>query len=151
MKTSRFSPLFSLVASLAVCISAVCVSNAAGNRKNPTSKVFVAESKGEAQIDTGEKIEDLTVKSAYSAEGTSIETKADSSDTMVFSNGSSIIIGPNNANAASGIAIVPTDGSKAGSVMAFTTGEFDPQVVRYGELHWLRFHNNGTGHVGHQR
>ncbi len=48
-----------------------------------------------------------------------------------------LIIGPNNATAASGIAIVPTDGSKAGSVAAFTTGEFDPQVVRYGELHWL--------------
>jgi hypothetical protein len=48
-----------------------------------------------------------------------------------------IIIGPNNATAASGIAIVPTDGSKAGSVTAFTTGEFDPQVVRFGELHWL--------------
>jgi hypothetical protein len=48
-----------------------------------------------------------------------------------------IVIGPNNASAASGIAIVPTDGSKAGSVTAFTTGEFDPQVIRYGELHWL--------------
>jgi hypothetical protein len=63
-----------------------------------------------------------------------------------------IIIGPNNASAASGIAIVPTDGSKAGSVTAFTTGEFDPQVIRYGELHWLSntalLFAAGSGSVG---
>ncbi len=71
------------------------VSIQAAGRKNPTSKVFVAEVKGEAQIDTGEKIEPLTVQSVYSAEGATIETKAESSNVLVFSNGSSLIAGPN--------------------------------------------------------
>jgi hypothetical protein len=95
MKTSRFSSFSSclLVGSLSLAIVASAL--AAGSRKNPTSKLFVAETKGQAQIDTGEKIEALSVKNAYSAEGTTIETKADSSNTLVFSNGSSIIVGPN--------------------------------------------------------
>lgn len=94
MKTSRFSPVFACVASFALCLSLVCAVQAAG-RKNPTSKVFVAEVKGETQIDTGERIEPLTVKSVHSAEGATIETKADSSNTLVFSNGTSIVVGPN--------------------------------------------------------
>jgi len=94
MKTSRFSSCFACVAGLAICVSLVCIASAA-NRKNPTSKVFVAETKGESQIDNGEKIEALSVKSAYSVEGSTIETKADSSNTLVFSNGTSIIVGPN--------------------------------------------------------
>jgi hypothetical protein len=95
MRTRRFPSFLGFVASLALCVSLVCVAQAAGKRKNPTSKVFVAETKGEAQIDTGEKIEPLTVKSVYAVEGSKIETKADSHGTLVFSNGTSIIIGPN--------------------------------------------------------
>jgi len=95
MKTSRFSPAFACIACFALCLSLVSGAQAAGKRKNPASKVFVAEAKGETQIDTGEKIEPLTVKSVYSVEGSKIETKANSSNTLVFSNGTSIIIGPN--------------------------------------------------------
>src|ERR1035438_1734338 len=95
MRTRQFSAVVGLVVSFALCVSLVCVAQAAGKRKNPTSKVFVAETKGETQIDTGEKIEPLTVKSVYSVEGSKISTKADSSGTFVFSNGTSIIVGPN--------------------------------------------------------
>ena len=95
MSIRRFPSCLGIVASFALCVSFVCLAQAAGKRKNPTSKVFVAETKGETQIDTGEKIEPLTVKSVYSIEGSKIETKADSSGTFVFSNGSSIIVGPN--------------------------------------------------------
>ena len=95
MKTSRLPPSFACFASFALGLTLVCAVHAAGGRKNPTSKVFVAEVKGEAQIDTGEKIEPLTTQSVHSAEGASIETKADSSNTLVFSNGTSIVVGPN--------------------------------------------------------
>lgn len=94
MKTSRFSPVFACLSSLAVSLTLVCAVQAAG-RKNPTSKVFVAETKGETFINNGEKIEPLTVKSAYSIEGSIIETKADASTTLVFSNGNSITLNPN--------------------------------------------------------
>jgi len=95
MRTRRFPSFVGFVASLALCVSLVCTVQAAGKRKNPTSKVFVAETKGETQIDTGEKIEPLTTKSVYSVEGSKIETMADSSNTLVFSNGTSIILGAN--------------------------------------------------------
>jgi len=60
---------------------------AQSRNKNPTSKVYVSDLNGSAQIDTGEKIDDLVKKSVYNAQGTIIETKADSNNTMVFSDG----------------------------------------------------------------
>lgn len=56
-------------------------------RKNPASKIYVSDITGESQISIGEKIEDLVTKSVYNVEGTIIETKAKSSDSLVFSNG----------------------------------------------------------------
>lgn len=94
MKNSRFSPVFVRIALAALSLLVVSDSRAAG-RKNPTSKLFVSEAKGETQIDTGEKIEPLTVQSVHSAEGSTIETKGDSSNTLVFSNGTAILVGPN--------------------------------------------------------
>jgi hypothetical protein len=59
-------------------------------KKNPTSKFYVADVEGSAQINTGEKIEDLTNKSVHSAQGTIVETKKDATNAMVFSNGTGI-------------------------------------------------------------
>ncbi|MFT3870192.1 MAG: FecR domain-containing protein [Nibricoccus sp.] len=94
MKTSRVSPVFACVATLAVSFIFVGAAHAAG-RKNPTSKVFIADAKGETLINNGDKIEPLTVKSAYSIEGSTIETKADATATLVFSNGNSVTLNPN--------------------------------------------------------
>lgn len=63
-------------------------------RKNPTSKFYVAEVEGFAQVNTGEKIEDLTEKSVFDAEGTTVETKSDSTNAMVMSNGVGINFAP---------------------------------------------------------
>lgn len=63
-------------------------------RKSPTSKFYVAEVEGFAQVNTGEKIEDLTEKSVFDAEGTIIETKPDSSNSLVMSNGVGINFAP---------------------------------------------------------
>lgn len=68
---------------------------AQGKRKNPASKVYVAEVGGEALIDTGDALEDLTKRSVYTAQGAVIETKKPASpadrsryySTMVYSNG----------------------------------------------------------------
>ncbi|ATC62618.1 hypothetical protein CMV30_00765 [Nibricoccus aquaticus] len=70
------------------------VATAAVKNKNPASKIYVADITGESHIDTGERIESLTKKSVYVAEGTSIETKPGSSQTLVFSNGTAIYVGP---------------------------------------------------------
>ncbi len=65
-----------------------------GKKKNPTSKLYVADVDGESSINTGDKIDDLTKKSVYSAEGTTIETKPDASNALVLSNGTGVFFGP---------------------------------------------------------
>ena len=65
------------------------------HKKSPTSKVFVAETKGDTQIDTGKEIDDLTKKSVYNAQGTVFETKANSTASVVLSNGTGIFFDVN--------------------------------------------------------
>ncbi|MBM3854046.1 MAG: hypothetical protein FJ399_12985 [Verrucomicrobia bacterium] len=68
---------------------------AQGARRNPASKVYVADVNGEATIDTGDVIEDVNKRSVYSAEGVTIETPRSATgadrnrsfSTMVYSNG----------------------------------------------------------------
>ncbi len=68
---------------------------AQSKKKNPSSKLYVSEVNGDAQIDTGSNVQDLNKRSVYTAEGTTIETKkADRPEdkgkafsTMVYSNG----------------------------------------------------------------
>ena len=62
----------------------------AANKNNPTSKFYVADVDGDAQIDTGDKVDDLTKKSVYNAEGTVVETKPTATNAMVFSNGTGV-------------------------------------------------------------
>jgi hypothetical protein len=64
-------------------------------RKNPASKVYIADMSGDATIDTGEAIEDLSKRSVYTVQGAVIETKNPENEndrskhfsTMVYSNG----------------------------------------------------------------
>jgi len=56
-------------------------------KTNPTSKLYVVDLNGQAQINTGDKIDDLAKKSVYNAQGTVIETKPKSNNAMVFSDG----------------------------------------------------------------
>lgn len=64
-------------------------------KKNPTSKVYFADVKGNARIDNGGRTEDLEKRSVYTAEGTVIDTGTDANpndaskvySTMVYSNG----------------------------------------------------------------
>jgi hypothetical protein len=67
---------------------------AQNKRKNPTSKLYVTDVAGDAEIDTGETVTDLDKRSVHDAQGTVIQTKKAGSEdggktfsTMVFSNG----------------------------------------------------------------
>lgn len=64
--------------------------HAQSRQKSPTSKLYVADTVGDTQIDTGTEIDDLTKKSVYNAEGTTIETKANSNSSVVLSNGTGL-------------------------------------------------------------
>ncbi|MCX6955442.1 MAG: hypothetical protein NTV51_25105 [Verrucomicrobia bacterium] len=67
----------------------------AQGKKNPTSKVYIADVSGEAQIDIGDMVQDVAKKAVYNAQGTIIETKKAEKEedknkifsTVVYSNG----------------------------------------------------------------
>ena len=90
MKTKAFVIYCTL---LALC-GTVAFAQTSSKRKNPTSKFYVADVQGFAQVNTGEKIEDLTEKSVFDAEGTIIETKPDSTNALVMSNGVGLNFAP---------------------------------------------------------
>jgi hypothetical protein len=99
MNTTRSSPVHRLsavaAAFLVTCVFGPLSAYGQAKKKNPTSKLYISDVGGEAQIDIGDSIQDLTKKSVYNAEGTIIETrKADKEEdknkifsTMVYSNG----------------------------------------------------------------
>lgn len=68
---------------------------AQAKKKNPASKVYVSDVSGEAVIDTGDAIEDLSKRAVYLAQGAVIETKRPEREsdrnryfsTVVYSNG----------------------------------------------------------------
>lgn len=74
----------------ALCVATVA--HAQSVKKKPTSKLYVADLVGDAQIDTGVEIDDLTKKSVFNAEGTALETKTKSNTSVVLSNGTGLYI-----------------------------------------------------------
>lgn len=93
MNTSQHRFVYWLAA-LAFMLGAAVQVEAQGRKKNPTSKLYVADVEGDAQIDTGETIDPLTKRSVYTAQGTIIETKPDATNALVFSNGAGIYFDP---------------------------------------------------------
>ncbi len=96
----RIFPAYFIAASLLAVAAASSLS--AQTKKNPTSKLYVADLEGQADIQTDDKIVELTKKSVHSASGTVIETKkaTDAKDkdknhsAMVYSNGTGIYFDP---------------------------------------------------------
>jgi hypothetical protein len=79
---------------LAALTSASMAFAADSKRENPTSKVYVADVEGISSVTIGDKIEDLTKKSVYTAEGTVLETAPESTSAVVLSNGTGIAFDP---------------------------------------------------------
>jgi hypothetical protein len=101
MKLSRLTGSFGRVV-LTPLVEVLCVGvvlpasvSAQPRKKNPVSKVYVSDVSGDAIIDTGDSIEDLSKRAVYTAQGTVIETKRPDNanerskhfSTMVYSNG----------------------------------------------------------------
>jgi uncharacterized RmlC-like cupin family protein len=66
-----------------------------GKKKGPTSKLYIAESVGDTQIQTGDKIYTARQATAFDAPGTVIETAENSRIAFVYSNGMGMSIGGN--------------------------------------------------------
>lgn len=66
-----------------------------GKKKGPTSKIYLAETAGDSQIQTGEKIYTARQATAFDAPGTVIETKEGSHNAFVYSNGTGMFVDQN--------------------------------------------------------
>ncbi|MCX6937913.1 MAG: hypothetical protein NTU80_08445 [Verrucomicrobia bacterium] len=86
-------PLTLLCLLLGIASTQTFAQNSA-TKKSPTSKFYVADVKGFSEVNNGTKIEDLTEKSVLDAEGAVIETKNDSTNAVVMSNGAGIFLAP---------------------------------------------------------
>src|SRR5882757_4527190 len=80
------------VSAVLIALSVLPAGWSAGDSKlkNPAGKIYVSDITGDSQIDTGQKIEDLVKRSVYSVQGTVIETKSKSTDSLVYSNGTGV-------------------------------------------------------------
>jgi hypothetical protein len=79
-----------IIRTLSAALLLATVAHAESSKKSPTSKLYVADTQGDTQIDNGKEIDDLTKKGVYNAEGTIIETKSGSNASVVLSNGTGI-------------------------------------------------------------
>jgi hypothetical protein len=66
-----------------------------GKKKGPTSKLYLAEVKGDAQITTGERVYEAKQATAFDAPGTVIETGEESHNAFVYSNGTGMYLDQN--------------------------------------------------------
>jgi hypothetical protein len=73
-------------------LGAPVASAGAASAKPPTSKLYVADLVGEADINTGPRIERLDEKSVHIAQGTITETNANSTVSFVLSNGTGVFL-----------------------------------------------------------
>ena len=88
MKPTSIFPLLSGLA--AFCLLTGNGLAQVGKSKGPASKIYLAESEGDAQVQTGEKIYAGRQATAFDAQGTVIETKAKSHGALVYSNGTGL-------------------------------------------------------------
>ena len=95
MKTN-FARWFLLCTAVLVAVSpGAFAQRQLGKKKGPTSKLYIAEAKGDTQIQTGDKIYTARQATAFDAPGTVIETKENSHNTLVYSNGTGLYIDQN--------------------------------------------------------
>jgi hypothetical protein len=60
--------------------------------KGPASKIYIADAKGEGQVESGAKIYAIRQATAFNAAGTVIETKAKAHNTIIYSNGTGMFV-----------------------------------------------------------
>lgn len=95
MKTPHTRLFDLMVVGVAVVCFCQPAAFAQAKKKNPASKLYISDVSGEAQIDTGDSVEDLSKRSVYTAQGAVIDTKKPEREedrskyysTMVYSNG----------------------------------------------------------------
>ena len=92
MKTSFFRLVIAGVTAAALFVPEASAQRQLGKKKGPTSKIYLAETEGEAQISTGDRIYEAKQATAFDAPGTVIETKENAHNAFVYSNGTGMFV-----------------------------------------------------------
>lgn len=95
MKTKLSHLLAACVVAALVATPVTFAQRSLGKKKGPTSKVYMAEAKGETSIQNGDKIYTARQATAFDAPGTVIETKAGAHNAVVYSNGTGMYVDEN--------------------------------------------------------
>lgn len=92
MKTSLPRLFLVCFAASAIAVPASLAQRQVGKTKGPTSKLYLAETKGETQIVNGDKIYVARQATAFDAPGTVIVTKPEAHNALVYSNGTGLFV-----------------------------------------------------------
>jgi len=92
MKSSFSRTILLSLSALLIAAPGAFAQRQLGKKKGPTSKIYLAEAIGDSEIQTGEKIYAARQATAFDAPGTVIETKADSHNAFVYSNGTGLFV-----------------------------------------------------------
>src|SRR3954469_25451087 len=95
MKTNFARILMLLLAMGMAMVPSAFAQRQLGKKKGPTSKIYLAETKGDSQIQTNDKIYTARQATAFDAPGTVIETTANSHNAFVYSNGTGLFVDQN--------------------------------------------------------
>ena len=95
MKTNFTRLVILCVATLVAASPSAFAQRQLGKKKGPTSKLYLAETTGDTEIQNGDKVYTARQATAFDAPGTVIETKADSHNAFVYSNGTGMYVDQN--------------------------------------------------------
>lgn len=95
MKKHSTILLVALIAIALLAVPSAMAQRQLGKKKGPTSKLYLAETKGDGQIVTDGKAMDPKQATAFDAPGTIIETKDDAHQAFVYSNGTGLYVDAN--------------------------------------------------------
>jgi hypothetical protein len=90
MAVARLSEPRTILRIIFAGVLASAGASAQEQKANPAGKFYVADASGGVQVSNGSKIDQLTRKAVYKAEGTTIETESNANASLVLSNSTGI-------------------------------------------------------------
>ncbi len=133
MKATRSQLMLASLVALAVVLPSSFAQRQLGKKNGPVSKVYVAETKGDTQIQNGDQIYTVRQATAFDAPGTVIETKANSHNALVYSNGTGLFVDENTRveiNRFTQEPFLPTPGAPVDSVNEPSVSQSNVHVSR---------------------
>lgn len=92
MKTSPSRLFLACLVGAVIAAPSALAQRQLEKKNGPVSKIYLAETKGETQIQNGDRIYTARQSTAFDAPGSVIETRAESHNALVYSNGTGMFV-----------------------------------------------------------